>query len=130
MIGEIEVVADEAQLARRSAGLFVECAREAIAARGMFTVSLAGGSTPKAAFDLLAAQPLRGQVEWASVRFYFGDERCVPPGDPESNYGMAERHLFAPLGIPPENVYRIHGEDAPEAAAAAYEGVLRETLGE
>lgn len=130
MNGNLEIVADGAELARRAADAFVEAAREAIARKGVFTVTLAGGSTPKASFDLLAANPRRAQVEWKSVRFYFGDERCVGPDDPESNYGMARTHLFEPLEIAPETIYRIRGEDPPEQAAADYEKLLRETLGD
>ena len=79
---------------------------------------------------LLAADPLRGQIEWQAVRFFFGDERCVPPDHPDSNYGMTRRTLFEPLKISDSNVYRIHGEDPPKAAADAYEHVLRQVLGE
>ncbi|MBV8150037.1 MAG: 6-phosphogluconolactonase [Candidatus Eremiobacteraeota bacterium] len=126
----MEIVADEAALAHRAAERFVEAARGAIAARGTFAVTLAGGSTPKAAFDLLAAMPLRERVAWKNVRFYFGDERCVPPDHADSNYGMARAHLFAPLGIAETSVFRMRGEDEPSAAAAEYEALLRRELGE
>jgi 6-phosphogluconolactonase len=105
-------------------------ARDAKAARGSFAVALAGGSTPKAMFALLAAEPLRSQVDWASVRFFFGDERCVPPDHPDSNYGMAKKTLFDPLGIPAQNVHRMHGEAPPDEAALEYQGVLLKALGE
>jgi 6-phosphogluconolactonase len=130
MIGKLEVVPGEGELARRVADGFVEAAREAIQRRGVFEVSLAGGSTPKAAFDLLAAAPLRERTEWKRIRFFFGDERCVGPDDPESNYRMAREHLFEPLAIAPETIFRIRGEDPPQEAADAYERLLRATLGE
>ncbi|MBV8602934.1 MAG: 6-phosphogluconolactonase [Candidatus Eremiobacteraeota bacterium] len=130
MIGKLEVVAGEAELARRSAELFVELARDAIAQRGLFNVTLAGGSTPKAAFDLLCAEPLRSNVDWSAVFFYFGDERSVGPDDPNSNFGMAREHLLGPLGIASEHVYRIRGELTPQKAADEYEATLRRTLGE
>ena len=129
MTGTIEIVADEAELARRAADLFVEAAREAILRQGFFAVTLAGGSTPKASFDLLSVSPRREQVDWQFVRFYFGDERCVGPDDPDSNFGMARAHLFEPLGVAPETIYRIRGEDPPEKAAAEYEALLADSLG-
>jgi len=80
-------------------------------------------------FALLAAEPLRSRVDWASVRFFFGDERCVPPEHPDSNYGMAKKNLFDPLGIPARSVFRMRGEAPPEEAAREYEGILLEELG-
>ena len=129
MIGKLEIVADETALAEAATQRFISDASAAVRERGVFNVSLAGGSTPKVMYGRLAAQPLRGKVDWNAVRFYFGDERCVPPDHPDSNYGMARRHLFAPLGIPEDRVYRIRGEAQPQAAADEYEEVLRRTLG-
>jgi 6-phosphogluconolactonase len=63
------------------------------------------------------------------VLFFFGDERCVPPEDPESNYGMARDAMLAPLGIDAAHVFRMRGEDPPAQAAAAYAAVLQEQLG-
>ncbi|MBV8074029.1 MAG: 6-phosphogluconolactonase [Candidatus Eremiobacteraeota bacterium] len=129
-MGKLEVVADEAELARRAAECFAEAARDAIARRGLFNVTLAGGSTPKAAFDLLVAEPYRSKLDWSAIFFYFGDERCVGPDDPDSNFGMAREHLFGPLGIASEHVYRIRGEQPPQRAADEYEATLRSTLGD
>jgi 6-phosphogluconolactonase len=123
------VVADEAALARAAAEHVVEAAHEALAARDRFDLALAGGSTPKAAYQLLAAPPLRESLDWSKVRFFFGDERCVPPGDPQSNYKMAYDALLAPLGIAPEHVFRMRGEDDPASAARAYAASLVEQLG-
>jgi len=81
-------------------------------------------------FARLSGEPLRSQVSWGDVRFYFGDERCVPPDHPDSNYGMARRNLFAPLEIPDDHVFRMHGEAPPQQAADEYETILRKTLGE
>ena len=130
MIGKLEIVSDEPALARAAAERFLSAGRAAIAAHGSFAIALAGGSTPKAMFVLLSAEPMRGQLQWNLVRFYFGDERCVPPDHADSNYGMARKNLFEPLHIPDSNVYRIHGEDPPQEAAGEYEGVLRKTLGD
>lgn len=81
-------------------------------------------------FALLAAEPMRSQVDWPTVRFFFGDERCVPPDHPDSNYGMARKNLFDPLGIPAENVHRMRGEAAPEEAALEYQAILLRELGD
>ena len=79
---------------------------------------------------MLSRAPLREKVDWNLVRFYFGDERAVGPDDPDSNYGMAREHLFRPLGIPDDAIHRIRGEAKPQEAAAEYETILREALGD
>ncbi|MGP6159371.1 MAG: 6-phosphogluconolactonase [Vulcanimicrobiaceae bacterium] len=123
------VAADEAALAKAVAEHVVEVAHESLAARGRFDLALAGGSTPKAAYQLLAAAPLRERVDGAKVRFFFGDERCVPPDDAQSNYKMAHDALLGPLSIPPERIFRMHGEDDPPSAARSYARTLLEQLG-
>jgi 6-phosphogluconolactonase len=117
-------------LARSGADRFITLARAATTERGVFNVALAGGSTPKAMFTLLTAEPLRAKVDWNSVRFFFGDERCVPPDNADSNYGMARKNLFDPLGIPPDHVHRMRGEAPPQEAAREYETMLVQTLGD
>jgi len=126
--GELIVVDDENALARIVAERFVTQSAAAIAARGRFDVALAGGATPKAAYALLAGNAFRGRVDWGKVRFFFSDERCVPPDDAESNYKTAHDAMLAPLGIAPASVFRMHGEDEPVSAAAAYVEVLRTHL--
>jgi 6-phosphogluconolactonase len=127
--GKMIVLADEAALARAVAANFVETAQAAISARGRFDVALSGGSTPRAMYALLAAPPLDGEVDWPAVRFFFGDERCVPPDDAESNYKTANDGLLAPLGIDATHVFRMRGEDDPAVAARAYAYLLRRELG-
>ena len=124
----LEVVADGDALARALADRFALVGRDAMAARGRFDVALAGGSTPKAAYALLAST-LRDTVDWPRVRFFFGDERCVPPDDDESNYKMAKTAMLDTLGIAAQAVFRMRGEDDPALAAQAYANVLRGELG-
>ena len=124
------VVADERALAAALADLVADSAKSAIAARGIFNLALAGGSTPKAAYALLAVPPQRAALDWAKVRFFFGDERCVPPSDDQSNYKMAREALLAPRGIGEGRVFRMRGEDEPQAAARDYAAILRRELGE
>ncbi|MGH7706800.1 MAG: 6-phosphogluconolactonase [Vulcanimicrobiaceae bacterium] len=129
MRATLVVVADAVALAQTVAERFAAAAGRAIAERGRFSVALAGGSTPTAAYAILADEPFRTRVDWANIRFFFGDERCVPPTDRDSNYGMAKAALFDPLAIATESVFRIRGEDDPPVAAAAYAEVLRRELG-
>ena len=123
---EIKVLPDPASVAREAAERFVRLAREAIADHGRFSVALAGGSTPKAMYELLAAEPLRSQVDWARVLAFFGDERCVPPDHKDSNYRMAEQALLTKVPIPGDNVYRMRGEIDPNEAAKEYGLTLKE----
>ncbi len=122
------VVPDADALAERVARHTLDAGTDALARHGRFDVALAGGSTPKAAYELLASPRLRGELDWNRVRFFFGDERCVPPDDDQSNYKMARTTLLDPLGIAPSAIFRMHGEDEPRAAAAAYADVLRAEL--
>jgi 6-phosphogluconolactonase len=121
----IERLPDAEAVARRGADLFALYAREAAAARGMFAAALSGGQTPRALYAHLARQTIAQKIPWRRVHLYWGDERCVPPDDAASNYGMARDTFIRHVAIPGENVHRLHGEDGPEDAAAACEADLR-----
>jgi len=125
MTPEIVVLPDPAALAREATNRFVALARSAIAEQGRFSVALSGGSTPRLLYEQLAAQP----IEWQQVHVFWGDERCVPPDHPDSNYGMARRALLSHIGIPAHNVHRLKGELDPEQAARQYEDELRALFG-
>ncbi|MGA3082585.1 MAG: 6-phosphogluconolactonase [Terracidiphilus sp.] len=124
------VEADPTALARRAAQYFVEMAGEAVEAQGRARIAISGGSTPKAAFELLADpnQPWRSRMPWHELDLYWVDERCVPPGDPESNYRMAREALLDHVPLGPEQIHRIEGELDPPSAAARYESELRSTF--
>ncbi|HZZ64092.1 MAG TPA: 6-phosphogluconolactonase [Candidatus Baltobacteraceae bacterium] len=126
---ELRVFDDPSQLAAGVADAFVQDAREAIRDRGEFNVALAGGTTPKAAYQLLAAEPRRDMVDWPRVNVFFGDERTVPPDSSESNYKMANDALLAHVPLVADHVHRMHGEDDPIAAARDYSEVLTQQLG-
>lgn len=98
----------------------VEAARAAVRERRRFSLALGGGSAPREAYGLLAEEPYRSQVPWEAVHLFWGDERCVPPGHPRSNFGMAARAFVRRVPIPAENVHRMRGELPPEEGAAAY----------
>jgi 6-phosphogluconolactonase len=97
------------------------------AARAGGHIALTGGSTPKLAYERLAAM----DVDWPGVSLWWGDERCVPPDDERSNYGMAKAALLDRIKGEGPTVHRIEGErEEPRAAADAYEDELRDTFGD
>jgi 6-phosphogluconolactonase len=104
---------------------FIRAATESIAKRGRFTVALSGGSTPKNMYALIAANAST-TLPWAQMFFFWGDERHVPPDDPESNYRMAYEALLSKVPVPAENIFRVPTEN-PDAtvAAATYDQTLR-----
>jgi 6-phosphogluconolactonase len=126
---DTRIFSDPAVLAEALATLFVDCARAAMTERGDFCVALAGGTTPKAAYGLLAKAPFDTALDWNRVQVFFGDERCVGPADDQSNYKMANDAFMRSVGIPPGNIQRMRGEDAPAEAAAAYRDKLVAQLG-
>ena len=126
---ELVIAPDPQALASEAAQRIARLARDAAGSRGRFSLALSGGSTPGVLYRLLAEEPYRSQVPWAQTHLFWADERCVPPGDPGSNYRLAYEALIARVSIPAENVHRIRGELAPEAAARAYDRELRRFFG-
>ena len=116
----LRVAANAQELSRFAAEQFVLRAIEAQREKELFTVVLAGGSTPKTLYELLANEnePYRAQLCWEKIHFFWGDERHVPPDDPDSNYRMAFETMLARVRVPSKNIHRIKGEigDAGEAA--------------
>jgi 6-phosphogluconolactonase len=90
-------------------------------------VALSGGSTPKVVFDFLA-ENFAKKIDWSKVFFYWGDERCVPQTDSESNYKMTVDHLLSKITVPAENIFRVHGESNPTEEAIRYGTVLDHQL--
>ena len=123
-------MADANGIAQTAATEFLEAALEAVREKGSFSVALAGGSTPKALYGLLASNPLQAKVPWSKIQFFFGDERHVPPDDAESNFRMAREAMLAKAPIDPKQVHRIRGEEANASKAAQeYEQELRASFG-
>jgi 6-phosphogluconolactonase len=120
-------VLDAEAVARAAAEELAGAAARAVAGRGAFTLALAGGSTPRRLYALLAdpAAPFRARMPWDRTHVFFGDERAVPPDDRDSNYRMAREALLDHVTV--ASVHRIHGEDP--AAADAYEAELRRFFG-
>lgn len=126
---DLQIVSNSAALAEQCATQVTQLAVAAASERGAFHFCVSGGSTPRGVYARLAQPDLAGQIDWSRVFLYFGDERCVPQTDAQSNYRMLHEALLAHVPIPPSNVHRIAGEQQPAAAAAAYEQLLRHTLG-
>lgn len=127
---EYRVVADADALAEAVAEHFTQVTAQAAAARGRARIAISGGSTPKAAFQLLAdpAKPFRARMPWDKLDLYWVDERCVPPGDADSNYRMTREAMLDHVPLPPERIHRMEGELEPEVAAARYEYELRNSF--
>jgi len=124
---EIIVGPDPAALARQGAGLFTALANEAAREGRTIAVALAGGSTPKALYELLAADAYRERIQWPLIHFFWGDERYVPAGDKDSNYRMAWDALLSRVPVPAANIHRMVTDSSDQdAAAQAAEQDLRE----
>lgn len=120
---EIKVSQNKVKVAEEFSKYFVEMVKE----NQPFHVALSGGSTPKIVFDVLADK-FSNKVDWSNIHFYWGDERCVPPNDKESNYNMTVTHLISKIDIPKENIHRIRGEEDPQAEAERYGTLLGDLL--
>ena len=108
-------------LAEAAAKAFAQEATRSIRENGRFAVALAGGSTPKALYELLAAR-YRNALDWSGIHVFFGDERTVPPDHEDSNYRMAYETLLS--RVPAGSVHRMPGELDPQEAAVLYEKEL------
>jgi 6-phosphogluconolactonase len=124
----LRVYDDARQLSEAAARMFVEEARRRIDESGRFAVALAGGSTPKVTYEILAREyggP--DDLDWSKVHAFFGDERSVPPDHEDSNYRVAREALLS--HVPVGSVHRMRGEMEPREAAALYEKELEEFFG-
>ncbi len=121
---QILVLDDAAAVHVRGAEEITHLSGEAICTHAEFKLCLTGGATPAATYELLATR-FRLSVDGKEVQFFWGDERCVAPDDVASNFGMANRTMLEKLGLQPDQIHRMRGEDAPEQAALAYEAELR-----
>lgn len=116
------------ELSEAAAHVFVEKARRSIDESGRFAVALAGGTTPKRAYEVLATENGESKdLDWNKVHAFFGDERTVPPDHEDSNYRMAQEALLS--RVPVRSVHRMRGELDPREAAALYEEELEEFFG-
>jgi 6-phosphogluconolactonase len=124
----LRIFAQTEELYRAAADEFLRLAEDAVRIRGLFTVCLPGGSTPRRLYSLLANDPaLKARIPWEAIHFFWGDERHVPPDDAESNFGAAREDMLSRVPVSAANLHRIRGEFAEASRAAAdYEKLLRE----
>jgi 6-phosphogluconolactonase len=124
---EIKVLPDAKTLTEEAARRIIASVEEKINDnQHIFSLVLSGGNTPKALYELLASDEYRSEINWSKVEIYFGDERCVPPDHPDSNYLMAYNAMLSKLPLPECNIHRMRGELSPEAAAMEYGMMLKE----
>ncbi len=129
MQAETRVFSDREELARAAARRWLDIYRESVARHGAFYVALAGGSTPRRLYRILACPDISAAVEWQRVHFFFGDERAVPPDHPESNFGMARETLLEHVPVPEGNVHRMETElRGMDAVASRYESLLTDIV--
>jgi 6-phosphogluconolactonase len=122
---EIRRLATPQELFQAAADEVIRIAKDAVAQRGRFTIALSGGSTPKSLYSLIAANA-SASLPWEKTFFFWGDERHVPPTDPESNYRMANESLLSKVPVPPDNIFRVPTENSDaNAVAAGYEQTLQ-----
>lgn len=127
MTPRLVVFDDAAALAHGAASFLLE---RALAAPAEFALVLSGGSTPRATYELLGQEPYLSRFPWARMQFFWGDERCVPPDDPASNYGMALHAFLSAVPVPPDHVHPMLTERmSPREAADAYAATLRTHYG-
>lgn len=107
---------------------FVSTAQQAIQDHGAFFVALAGGSTPKTVYEKVTSSPYAEMIDWKKVHLFFGDERSVPPDDPDNNYHMAMEAGFSKVPIPQTQIHRMVAESDIEDHANQYEGTIKENL--
>lgn len=121
---KLNILETPVEVAKSFAEDFKETVEKNIKEKGECNISLSGGSTPKLLFDVLG-KDYSDKIDWTKVNFFWGDERCVPPNDEQSNYGMTKKHFLNFINIPEENVNRVKGEDNPELEAARYSELIK-----
>jgi 6-phosphogluconolactonase len=122
----MEIFPDPLTLARHVAEWMTAAA---LAAKGLFRVSLSGGSTPKTLYELLASDEFKDRFPWPIVSWYWGDERFVPYDDPQSNYRMTREAMLGKAPVPRENIHPVPVDGTPESAALRYEQTLQQAYG-
>ncbi len=124
----VKIYPDPDSLFRGAAERFEEIYTESIRFSDKFSVVLAGGSTPRGLYNLLASGSEGCSIDWSRIHFFWGDERCLPPEHPESNYNMVYNAMLRDLNLnqPETHTHRIIGEEEPGRAAELYTAVIEE----
>lgn len=127
---EVVVVSDLEDLCDKAAERVARFITDRVQARGRAAIVLSGGATPRRLYERLATGTYQKAIPWGQVYLFWGDERCVPPDHPDSNYKMAYDTLITKVPIPKENIHRMHAERSDlREAALEYEETLRTFFG-
>jgi len=112
---------DKQTLSQHAAEYIMRVAKESIDLHGRFTIALTGGTTPGEAYSLLGSEPIRSQIDWQLVHIFWGDERCIPHTNPESNFYLAQETLLENIAIPKSQIHPIPADQLDrDAASQAY----------
>ncbi len=122
----VEIVSSQEAFVSSAVDHFIDLANRNIRDKGRFTVALSGGNTPRPIYAALADPENSSKVDWSKVHLFWGDERPVPPTDPNSNFRMVKDALLDRIDIPVDNIHRVHAEMDVRLAAFQYEEELRE----
>jgi 6-phosphogluconolactonase len=127
---EVRYYSNLEHLGTAAADFVCSLAEERVNESGLFTIALSGGKTPNTLYENLALPLYSKKMPWSQIHLFWGDERCVPPDHPASNFSMAFDALISKVPLPSQNVHRMPGEiEPPEDAAEVYEDILREFFG-
>jgi 6-phosphogluconolactonase len=126
----VAIYSDIDTLSQEAARYVVRVASESITTHGRFTLVLAGGSTPKKLYGLLASEPYRDQIDWALTEIFWSDERCVPPASEDSNYHLAQEVLLSKVPISVAQIHRMPADaDNRDQASLAYTQEIQRVFG-
>ncbi|MFZ1979167.1 MAG: 6-phosphogluconolactonase, partial [Bacteroidota bacterium] len=103
----IRIFPNYESLSHAAVDLIIEQSQKAVHDRGLFSLVLSGGETPRRAYELLSQNAIRNKIPWSKVSIFWSDERCVPPDDPRSNEGMAREAFIDRVPIPPDQIHPI-----------------------
>ena len=129
MNGQLTVFGSMAALQQAAAEKIVTELTAGVRAQGMASFALSGGTRPRGVYELLGSAEYAGRIDWKKVHFFWGDERCVGPTMPESNFRMVNESLFRHIPLPPQNVHRVPCELKPQDAARECEKDIRRFFG-
>jgi 6-phosphogluconolactonase len=124
---EVKIFPNAEETAEHLAESLYEKLRNFNSEEKKFNIALSGGSTPKIFFRILA-EKYSQKIKWGKINLFWGDERCVPPDDRESNYRMTKETLLNFISIPNENIFRIKGEDDPFGEVKRYSKIIKENV--
>jgi 6-phosphogluconolactonase len=126
----IAIFDDKHTLSQHAAEYIMRIAKESIDLQGRFTIALTGGTTPGEAYSLLGSEPIRSQIDWQLVHIFWGDERCVPHNNPESNFYLAQEVLLDKIAIPKSQIHPMPADQPDrDAASQAYTIEMQRTFG-